>query len=181
MSEMRTHPYRGRQTVVGHRSTLLMGPRIGSRNVLRPFAIASLFMAAEATWAAGDAARGLEWLRLRHETGCVLCHVVPGLPQGGDIGPPLLGLAARYGSEELAARIADARRFNPETMMPPYRSTEGLREVATSHRGRPILTEQMLMDIVSHLLSDAGTGRGSAGSSGSLGPRAATPSPASSR
>lgn len=95
---------------------------------------------------------------MRHETGCVLCHVVPGVPQGGDIGPPLLDLAARYPSEDLAARIADARRFNPDTVMPPYRSTEGLHRVAPAHRGRPILTEQMLMDIVSHLLARPGAG-----------------------
>ena len=112
--------------------------------------------------AAGDPQRGLEWLRQRHETGCVLCHVVPGLPRGGEIGPPLLGLGARYSAQELTERIADARRFNPYTVMPPYRSIEGLHNVAAAYRGRPVLTEAMLQDIVSHLLSGqaAPAGRG---------------------
>ena len=104
--------------------------------------------------ATGDPQRGLELLRQRHETGCVLCHVVPGLPRGGEIGPPLVGLAGRYSAQALAERIADARRFNPHTVMPPYRSVEGLHNVAAAHRGRPVLTEAMLQDIVSHLLSD---------------------------
>ena len=107
-------------------------------------------------FAAGDGQRGLEWLRQRHETGCVLCHVVPGLPGGGEIGPSLRGLANRYNAESLRERIADARRFNPDTVMPPYRSVEGLVNVASAYRGRPVLTEAMLEDIVSHLLSDPG-------------------------
>lgn len=102
--------------------------------------------------AAGDPVRGLESLRQRHETGCLLCHVVPGLPQGGAIGPALTDLASRYGAQALRDRIADARRFNPETVMPAYGTTEGLRNVATAYRGQPILSAQALDDIVSYLL-----------------------------
>ncbi|MFM8770268.1 MAG: hypothetical protein ACKOD9_21775, partial [Rubrivivax sp.] len=36
-----------------------------------------------------SAERGRALLLQRHETGCILCHKVPGLPQGGQLGPPL--------------------------------------------------------------------------------------------
>ena len=111
--------------------------------------IASLGLPAAA---AGDAERGRALLLQRHETGCILCHVVPGLPLGGAIGPPLLDIAKRLEADNLRARIADARRFNPDTVMPPTRSTVGLQKVAAPYVGRSLLTEQALDDIVAYLL-----------------------------
>jgi sulfur-oxidizing protein SoxX len=110
----------------------------------------------------GDAARGRALLMQRQETGCILCHVVPGLPTGGALGPPLQGLAQRYGSEALWQRIADARRFNPETIMPPAFSTEGLHNVARAQAGKTLLTEQALADIVAYLLAQPVAGQGAA-------------------
>ncbi len=101
----------------------------------------------------GDATRGRALLLQRQETGCILCHQVPGLPQGGALGPPLAGLAQRYGSDDLRLRIADARRLNPDTIMPPYFSTEGLHNVARAQVGKTVLTEQALADIVAYLLT----------------------------
>lgn len=106
----------------------------------------------------GDAVRGGVLLLQRHETGCILCHVVPGLPQGGALGPALGDLAQRYGRDDLQLRIADARRFNPETIMPPYRSAEGLHNVARAQAGRTVLSDQALADIVAYLLQAAGQG-----------------------
>ena len=100
----------------------------------------------------GSAEQGRRWLLQRHETGCILCHEVPGIARGGQIGPPLGGLAGRYTVQELSARIADARLFNPQTIMPPYRSTAGLQHVAPAFQGKPVLTQQALADIVSYLL-----------------------------
>jgi sulfur-oxidizing protein SoxX len=102
---------------------------------------------------AGDVQRGRALLLQRQETGCILCHVVPGLPQGGALGPPLIGLAQRYSSDALQARIADARRFNPDTIMPPSLSTEGLHNVARAQRGKTVLTEQAVADIAAYLLT----------------------------
>jgi sulfur-oxidizing protein SoxX len=48
-------------------------------------------------------------------------------------------------------RIADMRRFNPATVMPPFRSTDGLRQVAPAWAGKPALSEQQLDDIVAYL------------------------------
>ena len=105
--------------------------------------------------AAGDAERGRALLLQRHETGCILCHMVPGLALGGAIGPPLLDIAKRLDADALRARIADARRFNPDTVMPPTRSTVGLHNVAAPYAGRSLLTEQALDDIVAYLMRPA--------------------------
>ena len=103
---------------------------------------------------AGDAARGRALLLQRQDSGCILCHVLPGLPQGGDLGPPLSGLKQRYNRDALRARIADARLGNPDTLMPPYFSTEGLHNVARAQQGRTVLGEQALADIVAYLLAE---------------------------
>ena len=104
---------------------------------------------------AGDAERGRALLLQRHETGCILCHVVPGLPLGGAIGPSLVDVTQRLDTDALRARIADARRFNPDTVMPPALSTAGLHKVAKPYAGRSLLTEQALEDIVAYLARPA--------------------------
>ena len=95
--------------------------------------------------------RGRALLLQRQDTGCVLCHQIPGLPAGGALGPSLQGLAQRSTPWQARARIADARRFNPQTIMPAYLSTEGLHNVAAPYRGQTVLTPQALDDIVSYL------------------------------
>ena len=95
--------------------------------------------------------RGRALLLQRQDTGCVLCHQIPGLPAGGALGPSLQGLAQRSTPWQARARIADARRFNPQTIMPPYLSTEGLNNVAAAYRGQTVLTPQAVDDIVSFL------------------------------
>lgn len=109
----------------------------------------------------GDAARGRALLLDRQESGCILCHVLPGLQQGGvggTIGPALSGLGQRYTRDDLRLRIADARRYNPETIMPPYFSTEGLHNVARAQAGKTVLSEQGLADIVTYLLAQPADG-----------------------
>lgn len=100
----------------------------------------------------GSPERGQALLLRRHDSGCILCHEVPGIPQGGNLGPPLGGMAARYSADELRARIADARAFNPQTIMPPTRSTAGLQRVAPGLQGQTLLTQQALEDIVAYLM-----------------------------
>jgi len=100
----------------------------------------------------GSVERGRALLANRTESGCVLCHQVPGLPAGGELGPPLTGLARLGGAQMLRERIADARRFNPQTIMPPYLSTDGLQDVAAAYRGQTVLTPQGLDDIVAYLM-----------------------------
>jgi sulfur-oxidizing protein SoxX len=95
--------------------------------------------------------RGKALLLQRHDSGCVLCHQVQGLPAGGSLGPSLVGLSERSTKEQARERIADARRFNPQTTMPAYFSTEGLNNVASPYKGQTILTAQGLEDILSYL------------------------------
>ena len=103
--------------------------------------------------AAGEAAqRGFQLLLQRQDSGCVLCHRIPGLPVGGDMGPSLQGLSARASAPEVRERIADPRRFNPLTLMPAYLSLAGLTNVAQAYQGKTILTEQGLDDIVAYLM-----------------------------
>lgn len=105
--------------------------------------------------AVGSVERGRLLLANRSESGCVLCHVVPGLAAGGELGPSLVGIAQRSTAEQLRSRIADARVFNPATIMPVYFSTEGLQGVALAYRGQTVLSAQGLDDIVAYLLSVA--------------------------
>ena len=85
-----------------------------------------------------------------------MCHQITGLPAGGALGPSLQGLADRSTPAQARERIADARRFNPQTIMPPYLSTEGLHKVAAPYQGQTVLTPQALDDIVSYLFAKPG-------------------------
>jgi sulfur-oxidizing protein SoxX len=107
-------------------------------------------LAAEA--GAGDPARGRALVADRTQSLCLLCHALTpeGDPNQGNLAPPL-SAAARLGPDDLRERIADMRRFNPATVMPPFRATEGLRDVAPAWQGRPALTAQQLDDIVAYL------------------------------
>ena len=72
--------------------------------------------------APGDPARG-RLIVLSRQTGlCILCHSGP-FPEErfqGNLAPDLAMSAARLSAEQLRARIVDASRFNPNTIMPPY-------------------------------------------------------------
>lgn len=100
-----------------------------------------------------DVERGRALVADRTQSLCLLCHALrhAGDPNQGTLAPPLEAVAARLSPQGLRERIADMRRFNPATVMPPFRSTQGLREVAPAWAGRPALTEQQLDDIVAYL------------------------------
>lgn len=98
-----------------------------------------------------SAERGKALLLQRQDSGCVLCHQVQGLPAGGALGPSLVGLPERSTKAQARERIADARRFNPQTIMPAYFSTDGFYNVATPYKGQTILAAQGLEDILSYL------------------------------
>jgi L-cysteine S-thiosulfotransferase len=102
---------------------------------------------------AADVERGRALVADRTQSLCLLCHslTAAGDPNQGNLAPPLEGVATRLNADGLRDRIADLRRFNPNTVMPPFRSTEGLRDVAPAWAGRAALTEQQLDDIVAYL------------------------------
>jgi sulfur-oxidizing protein SoxX len=111
-------------------------------------------MPATASVASADAARGRKLLLARQDTGCILCHQLPGFKEGGEMGPSLVGVGERLSSEQIRQRIADPRVLNPQTFMPAYFSTAGLHNVAKPLHGKTVLTEQGLEDIIAYLLKN---------------------------
>ena len=112
-----------------------------------------LLVTASAQAEPGDVERGRALVADRTQSLCLLCHslTAAGDANQGNLAPPLAGVAARLTAQGLRERIADMRRFNPATVMPPFRSTENLRDVTPSWAGRAALTEQQLDDLVAYL------------------------------
>ncbi|WOB08708.1 sulfur oxidation c-type cytochrome SoxX [Piscinibacter gummiphilus] len=101
----------------------------------------------------GDAVRGRALAASREKGLCLLCHTAP-IPEDrfqGTLAPDLAGVGSRYSAGELRARVVDARRFNPETIMPAYHRSEGLTRVAPALRGKTLLTAQEVEDVVAWL------------------------------
>lgn len=99
----------------------------------------------------GDAARGRSIVVNRDQGGCTLCHEVPGETRFGNIAPSLAGVGAKLSPGQLRLRVADSTRVNPDTPMPAYYRTEGLRQVAAAYRGKPVLSAQQVEDVVAYL------------------------------
>lgn len=103
----------------------------------------------------GDPENGLKLIRNMSRASCLICHSIPGLDEKdqGQIGPPLGGIADTIGEADLRLRVVDARKINPETMMPPYFSLENLAEVAPAFEGQTIYSAQEVEDVVAYLMS----------------------------
>ena len=103
----------------------------------------------------GDVARGRALVVSRQAGLCILCHSGP-FPEErfqGNLAPDLAASSAQLSSAQLRARIVDASRFNPDTLMPAYFRTEGLTRVAPQFAGKTILTAQEIEDVVAFLVS----------------------------
>jgi sulfur-oxidizing protein SoxX len=112
-------------------------------------------MPAPLTSTPGDATRGREIVASRQLGLCLLCHPAP-IPEErfqGNLGPDLAGVGRRYSVGQLRARVVDARRFNPDTIMPPYHRSEGLTRVAPASRGKTLLSAQEVEDVVAWLVT----------------------------
>ena len=101
--------------------------------------------------ASGDAIRGREVFLSREGGHCVLCHSVPGEKLAGDVGPSLAGVGSRLTAAQIRLRIADMSRVNPNAAMPSFHRLEGLTRVASTYRGKPVLTAQQVEDVVAWL------------------------------
>ena len=101
----------------------------------------------------GDAARGRAIVANRQLGLCLLCHTGP-FPEErfqGMLAPDLGGAGARWSEGQLRLRIVDARRLNPQSIMPPYHRTEGLVRVGAAWQGKPVLDAQQIEDVVAFL------------------------------
>ena len=103
----------------------------------------------------GDPDRGRAAILDRERGHCLLCHVIPALPDGfqGDIGPELSGIKGFYSAAELRHRIVDPLSLNPDTLMPSYYQWNHLNQVAEAYVGQPVLTAQEVEDVIAFLLT----------------------------
>jgi L-cysteine S-thiosulfotransferase len=100
----------------------------------------------------GDPRRGKAVAVNSDRGNCIICHKmpIPDIPPEafGDLGPRLDGVGDRLSVPELRQSIIDARQINPDTIMPPFYSVEGLHRVRRRDVGRPILSAQDVEDLV---------------------------------
>jgi sulfur-oxidizing protein SoxX len=103
----------------------------------------------------GDPLRGRAIVASRQTGLCLLCHSGP-FPEErfqGNLAPELSISAGRLSAPQLRARIIDASRFNPGTIMPTYYKAQNLQRVAPKFIGQSILNEQEIEDVVAFLVS----------------------------
>jgi len=101
----------------------------------------------------GDPARGRAVVVSRQVGLCLLCHSGP-FPEErsqGTLAPNLGGVGGRWSEGQLRLRVADARRLNPATIMPPTNRIDGLTRVGTPWQGKPALSGQQVEDVVAFL------------------------------
>jgi len=104
--------------------------------------------------APGDPSRGRAIIVSRQTGLCLLCHNGP-FPEErfqGNLAPDLSISAANLSAPELRARIMDASRFNPSTIMPSYYRDDHLYRVADKFKGQTILNAQEIEDVVAFLV-----------------------------
>lgn len=103
----------------------------------------------------GDIDRGRTIVLSRQSGLCILCHSGPFPDERfqGNLAPDLAASAARLSQAQLRARIVDASRFNPDTIMPSYFKKGPFTRVAPQFADKTMLTAQEIEDVVAFLVS----------------------------
>ena len=101
----------------------------------------------------GDPARGRQIVENRRLSACLLCHSgpFPAPHLQGNVGPPLGDVGSRLSAAQIRLRLIDARKLNPDTVMPPYHVVDGLNQVGHAWQDRPALSAQQIEDVVAFL------------------------------
>jgi sulfur-oxidizing protein SoxX len=101
----------------------------------------------------GNVLRGKEIVNSRQTGLCVLCHTIPGNQARfeANLAPNLVDSVGQFSSAQLRARLVDASRFNPNTIMPNYYQTNGLSRVAPQFANKTILSAQEIEDVIAYL------------------------------
>ena len=133
----------------------LLRVALASGALLCSLAVPAQDIAQPLTATPGDAARGRAIALDRRVGLCLLCHSGP-FPEDraqGNLASDLSGAGSRWTAAQLRARLVDARRLNPDSIMPSYFSTEGMNQVAGRFRGKTILEAQQIEDLLAFLLT----------------------------
>jgi sulfur-oxidizing protein SoxX len=133
--------------------TMATAPPLAARAQSAPYVVVQDGIPKPLAAERGDAARGRAIVANRSVGLCLLCHSGP-IPEErfqGNLAPSLAGAGARWNESQLRLRVVDAARANPDTIMPPYFRTDGLRNVARPFAGKTILTAQQVEDVVAYL------------------------------
>lgn len=103
----------------------------------------------------GDPARGRAIVADRQRGLCLLCHSgpFPEEPMQGNLSTDLAGAGSRWNEAQLRARLVDARRLNPASLMPAFHSTDGRNRVGAAWRGKPVLDAREIEDVIAFLLT----------------------------
>lgn len=102
-----------------------------------------------------SAERGRAIVANRYLSMCLLCHQAPIAEEKfqGDVSTNLAGTGTRWSAAQLRLRVVDARRLNPQSVMPAYHRVDGLTRVAKAVQGKPILDAQQVEDVVAYLVT----------------------------
>ncbi len=122
---------------------------------LAPYRVVGDAIPASLTGKPGDATRGRAIVSSRQVGLCLLCHSAPFPEQRfqGNLAPDLAGAGSRWSAGQLRLRIVDARRLNPDSIMPAYYRTDRLTRVAAPFRGKPVLSAEEIEDVVTFLMT----------------------------
>jgi L-cysteine S-thiosulfotransferase len=126
-----------------------------SRAELVHYAVVGDAIPASLTGTKGDPVRGRAIVASRTVGLCLLCHSGP-FPEDkfqGNIAPDLAGAGARWSEGQLRLRIVDARKLNPDTIMPPFYRVDHLTRVPAAYRDKPVLTAVEVEDVVAYLMT----------------------------
>jgi L-cysteine S-thiosulfotransferase len=104
----------------------------------------------------GDATRGRAIVVNRQQGLCLLCHSGPfadvSAREQGNLASNLAGAGTRWTAAQLRLRVADARRLDPEGLMPSLHvQRDGLNRVGQTFQGKPVLDAQQVEDVVAYL------------------------------
>lgn len=105
------------------------------------------FAAIPAVAMAGDAKNGEKLVMGRPVANCVSCHHFPNIDSPSDIAPDLVELMKGYAEKDrdtVRQWVYDARKFNPDTFMPPYGASKLL--IFKGEEKLPVEEQKKLVD-----------------------------------
>lgn len=111
--------------------------------------LASLISMVDAAQAQGLPEQGFRIITTGTLGNCVACHALPGqrdLPS--TLGPTFEKVGLRLTASALRQWISDARQIKPDTLMPPFGTTQGTHAAV---RAQPMLSGEQIEHVVAAL------------------------------